>query len=53
MKLHPQRPNVVTKAHKCEWSALLNDGQPAVRFEDRKVELLSKLRQSLCAKKVF
>ena len=24
-----------------------------MRFEDRKVELLSKLRQSLCAKRVF
>ena len=53
MNRHPPRPAVVTKAHKRKWSALLNDGPRAVRFEDRKVELLSKLRRSLGAKKVF
>ena len=35
------------KANKREWSALLNGGSRAVRFEDWKAELLSKLRQVL------
>ena len=53
MKLHPQLLIVAPKAQTRKWSAMLDDKEPAVRFEDRKIELLSKLRQSLCAKKVF
>jgi len=53
-------PSHVTSPHSSRFtqisicnSALLDDKKLAVRFEDRKVEFLSKLRRSLGAKKVF